>query len=91
MCRFDAFATTHSRCTGQPPGKFPGLHSGFLMQNTPGLISESKLRLGASENFGNVTVFDRICDGLCKNLGRLVIFSTFLVVFPDENACFNLG
>ena len=65
--------TTH-HASDQRPGKFPGLHSGFLMQNTLALISGTKLNSAAARNFRFVTGSTGTCDGLRKNLGRLVIF-----------------
>ena len=64
---------THSSPPGQPPGKFPGLHSGFLMQNTQVLISKSKLHSRGTLSVRNVTVSYGSCDGVRGILGRLVI------------------
>lgn len=75
--------TTH-QAPDQPPDKFPGLHSGFLMQNTCLLISESKLQWKDTRKVENVTVFDRSCDGVRGKLGRLVDSLRILDVFPYE-------
>lgn len=70
--------TTH-HAPDQLPGKFPGLQSGFLLQNTRLLISETKLQRRNTRNDRNVMVSYRTCDGVRENMGRLEISPGFFL------------
>ena len=88
------YRATHSPLTthhsplipDQLPGKFPGLHSGFLMQNTWLLISESKLQRRLARKVENVTVFPGSCDGVRGKLGCLVDSPRIFHFFPMKVA-----